>query len=178
MNISAKLNHIDYGKLLTRIQTPDKSKGPLANFFAKTIKVAISPFVIKKLLNSPSILRRLIFSVADDYGITISELSIESKVFSQPCVESDRALNASIIIGSIDYAMLSKVIVESLDSKNTIKRDATLLEVVRIIKPFIGETIATIPPYAIVELFELLVKDKVIESVKKYGIEVSNITLG
>jgi len=177
MNINAKVQHIDYNKLLHRIQIPSKSKGPLANFFTKTVKVAVSPFVVRKLIQSPSILKRLIFSVAEEYGVTISELVIDSKVFSQGNSENNNFMKASILINSVNYETLTKFIVETIDSKTKVAHDVTFTEVLRIIKPFIGETIATIPLSAISELFELLIKDKIISLAINYGIAVSNIIL-
>ncbi|MCL2425427.1 MAG: hypothetical protein FWD05_03715 [Oscillospiraceae bacterium] len=177
MIINAKLCYIDFKKLITRIQTPSKSKGSLANFFAKTIKVAISPFVVRKMIHSPSILKRLVFSVAEEYGIAISKLTVDSKVFFKPDTKHSDFIKVSILVDNIDYVTVSKFITETLDSTNEVSHNTTLTEVLRIIKPFIGETMATIPPSAISELFDLLAKEKIVELARNYGIAVSNITL-
>jgi len=181
MNINAKLHCIDFDKLLTHIQTPNKTKGPLANFFTKTVKIAISPFVVKRVINSPSILKRLIFSIADEYGVAISELTINTKVFLPHNRSAESScgnfLNASIIIDNIDYSVLSTFILESMNSANKANHNAIQSEAIRIIKPFINETVATIPPSAISELFELLAKDKLIEMAKGYGVTLSDVAL-
>jgi len=178
VNVNAKLHYVDYNKLLMRIQTPNKSKGLLAGFFAKTARVAISPFIVRKIINTPSILKRLIFNITDDYGVVISELTIDGKIFLQSVNGKGGFLNASIIVDNIDCDKLSALISESINSTGKSNHNATLTDVIRIIKPFIGETIATIPPPAIAELFELLAKDKVIEYVEhNYGIAISDVVL-
>ena len=84
-------------------------------------------------------------------------------------------LNISASI-DIDYDKLSKRISESKDKKDS-NLNKRVYETVRIVKPFIGKTMSTIPPSAIAELFDLLAKEKIIELAGDAGVTISSISV-
>jgi len=177
MYLYSELQHINFDKLLSRIQGAEKPITVLAGIASRVAKVALSAFVIKRIIKHPSLLRRIILRFTEEYGVILSELSVGDNAFVQNKESESKAFNATVFIDSINYSKLTDVISESLKSTGRESNNHTLAEVIRIIKPFIGETMATVPPSAIVELFELFAREKVIELAKNCGITISSIKL-
>jgi len=84
--------------------------------------------------------------------------------------------NVTATIKSIDYNKLIGAISESMPKEDS-KSGAIFAEVLKIVKPFAGQTLKTIPPSAIVGLFDLLVRDKIVDMAEKHGVKISSITL-
>ena len=81
----------------------------------------------------------------------------------------------SVSLESIDWDKLIAALVKP--TKKTKSNDNTLQEIVRIIKPFIGRTMGTVPPSAIAELFDLLAEDKAIAIAANYGLDISLVSV-
>jgi len=177
MYLYSELRHINFDKLLSRIQGAEKPITVLSGIVARVVKVALSAFVIKRIIKHPSILRRIILRFTEEYGVFLSELRVGDNAFTQSKESESNILNATVLIDSINYTKLAGVISDSLKSTGTESNNHTLTEAIRIIKPFIAETMGTVPPSAIVELFELFARDKVIELVQNCGIVISSIKL-
>jgi len=177
MYIYSGLQHINFDKLLSHIQDAEKPKTVLAGIVSGIAKTALSTFVIKRIIKHPFILHRLILGFAEEYGVALSGLRVGSNVFEHTKKSEECIIDVKVSIGNIDYAKLADVISESLKSTGTKTNNRTVMETIRIIKPFIGETVATVPPSAIVELFELFAREKVIELAQNCGITISDISL-
>jgi len=177
MYLYSELQHINYDKLLSRIQAADKPKTVLSGIVSEVSKVALSAFVIKRIIKHPPLLRRILLRFTEEYGFTLSELRVGDNAFAQNKKSGSKILNATVFIDNINYTKLTDVISESLKSTETESTNHTLTEVIRIIKPFIAETMATVPPSAIVELLELFARDKAIELAQNCGITISSIQL-
>ena len=177
MYLYSELHHINYDKLLSRIQAAEKPITVLSGIALRVVKVALSAFVIKRIIKHPSLLRRIILRFTEEYGVILSELGVGDNVFAQNKESEHKILNVTVLIDSINYSKLADVINESLKSTGRENNNHTLTEAIRIIKPFIAETMASVPPSAIVDLFELLARDKVIELAQNCGITISSIQL-
>ena len=178
MYLYSELQHVNFDKLLSRIQGAEKPTGVLFGIASKIIKVALNAFVIKRIFKHTLILKRIILSFVEEYGVTLSTLKVGYGVFAHNGeFGQHRILSASILIDNVNYTLLADVINDSLRSTETKSNNHILTEVIKIIKPFIDETMATVPPSAIVELFELLARDKVIELAQNCGITISSIKL-
>ncbi|MCL2663281.1 MAG: hypothetical protein FWE83_08150 [Oscillospiraceae bacterium] len=177
MFICSELQHINFDKLLSHIQSAEKPKTVLSGIVSDIAKVALNTFVIKRIIKHPFILHRIILGFAEEYGVTLSGLRVGSNAFEHNKESEDCIMDVKVSIESIDYAKLADVISESVKSTGTKTNNHTVTETIRIIKPFIDETMSTIPPSAIVELFELLAREKVIELAQNSGITISDISL-
>ena len=177
MYLYSELQYINFDKLLSRIEAAEKPITVLSGIALSVVKVALSAFVIKRIIKHPSFLRRIILRFTEEYGVILSGLRVGDNAFAQNKESEYKILNATILIDSIDYTKLADAISESLKSTGRESNNHTLTEAIRIIKPFIAETMATVPPSAIVELFELFAREKVIKVAQNCGISISNISL-
>ena len=179
MQLYVKLHHIDYGKMLSRIQDQNQNPkedlsgclGGLIRTFGK-LGLLTNSFTIgiaKKFIKSS------VTDLTKGYGIYLSVLEIRGITIIRENRGGDNMLNISASIANIDWDKLMDTM--GGPAKKSNGNDDILREVVRIIKPFIGETMATIPNEAIAELFDLLARDKVIDVAWDYGVEVSDITV-
>ena len=177
MYLYSELQHINFDKLLSRIQDVEKPITVLSGIALRVVKVTLNAFIIKRIIKHPSLLRRIILRFTEEYGVFLSKLKVGDNAFAQNRESERKILNATVLIDNINYTKLAGVISESLKSTGTESNNHTLTEAIRIIKPFINETMATVPPSAIVDLFELLARDKVIELARNCGITISSIKL-
>lgn len=174
IQIYAELGGINYEKLLSRIGQEKKRQSKLAAFI---LKIALNTFVLKNAIKHPLLLKTPIVNLATDYGILLNKLKIGGDTLIQKNSESKGLLNISVMIESIDYSKIISIVNESSKNEKDSVKDATLPEIIRIIKPFIEDTMAMIPSSAIAELFDLLAKDKVIALTGNYGISLSSISI-
>ena len=87
-------------------------------------------------------------------------------------------LNISVSIESSDYKTLLNTIEPNSQKTGKSNNNGKVVgEVIRIVKPFIADTLSTIPPSAIAELFDLLARDKVVDLAKKYGVHLSAVDI-
>jgi len=142
---------------------------------AMGIGLLTHPFILRKAIEHPTILKHQIKKHATEHGINLSILEIGEKVLEHKEKRGKKMLDISISIKSIDYNKLSSTIGET--AHNAESMNNTVSEVAKIVKPFISETMATIPIDAIPKLFELLGKDKVVEMAEKYGVVVDGVAL-
>jgi len=177
MYLYAEIRHIDFDKLLSHIQDAEKPKTVLSGIASEIWKVALNPFIIKRLLKHPFVMKRIILGFAEEYGVTFYGLKVGYGVFAHNGESENCILNAMVLIDNINYSKLADVISDMLKSAGTKNNNHTVTEVLRIIKPFISETMETVPLSAIVELFELLAREKVIVLAQNCGITISDILL-
>jgi hypothetical protein len=177
MYIYSGLQHINFDKLLSRIQSAERPKTVLSGIVSDIAKVALNAFILKRIIKHPFILHRVILGFAEEYGVALSGLRVGNNTLKNNKTSEDCIMDVKVSIESIDYSKLADIINESMKSTGTKTNNSTVTETIRIIKPFIGETMATVPPSAIVELFELLARDKVIELAQNSGITISDISL-
>jgi len=166
IELYARLERIDYDKLLSRIQSRE-GLGTLASWF---VKAPVISFGLKRawLMRSP--LRKL----AEGYGVSLTLLRLNSKTLID---KGGRGmLNLSVSIESIDYQKLAGAISAWMRSEGGIGSE-TLRKVAETVKPFIGETMSTIPPDAIAKLFDLLARDVLIEKAGSLGVKISEVSL-
>ena len=177
MYLYAEIRRINYYKLLSHIQDAGKPKVVLSGIVSDIFKGALNVFVIKKILKQPFILKRIILGFAEEYGVSFSELKVGYGVFAHDGESENCIINAIVLIDNVNYTKLADVISESLKSAGMEKINNKVAGAIRIIKPFIDETMSTVPQSAIKELFELLAREKVIELAQRSGITISDISL-
>jgi len=168
--VYAELYGIDYVKFLSRLQKERARQSLLSSFL---LRFAKSAFILKRVVSHPLLMKKQIVKLADYYGVTFSVLMIGDDVLIQNRLGGRSMLNISVSVDSIDYGKIVDIIGESAKGGT----NSVLPEVARILKPFIGETMATVPPSAIAELFDLLGKDKVVGLLGNYGIAVSEVSV-
>ena len=86
-------------------------------------------------------------------------------------------LNILASIANIDYHKMAEAISASTSKKKTKDSNDTVSEIIRIVKPFISDTMSTIPTSAISVLFKLLDQNKIIELAGDNGVFLSGITV-
>ncbi|MCL2677830.1 MAG: hypothetical protein FWE85_02120, partial [Clostridiales bacterium] len=113
--------------------------------------------------------------LAEEYGVFFTTLQIRGVALIKTKAGGSDMLNISVSIEKIDWDKLANVMGGA--AKKPQGGKDTLQEVMRIAKPFIGKAMETIPPSAIAELFDLLLKDKVCELAGKHGVTVSGVSV-
>lgn len=175
IQLNAELHHIDYEKLLSRIQDAKEKQAGIPYWLVKIAGKLLTSnigFIMKPIT---LFTKNRISVFAEGYGIYFTELSIKDVTLIRTENEGGNMLDISVSIEKIDWDKLVSVI--GGISNRAFDNNGTLPEVVRIIKPFVNETMATIPLNAIAELFDLLVKDKVVGLAEDYGVTVSEISV-
>ena len=117
---------------------------------------------------------RILSWVEKNIGIAATIKNLDSFVNIKS--GGDNMYNINVSIGAIDFGKLGSRI-NNPRAKTRDTNSSKLNEVVRIVTPFIGKTIETIPAEAITELFNLLGRDKVFEIAGDYGIELKDIAV-
>ena len=188
MQLYAELQHIDYDKLLSHIRGAYKNTHKRQDFFSSLFsgftnglkqffgKLVINPWILKKITENPSFLKSPAAKLSQKYGVLFTVLKIESDTLISKKTGEKNMLNISATIGDIDYDRLARRITESKDRKDGVGNER-IYEAVRIVKPFIDKTMATIPPSAIAELFELFARDKIIKLAGEAGVTISNVSV-
>ena len=174
IHIYAELHSIDYDKLLAGVTEHKAARGV--------------PFWLIKLLGElltgplSGVLRcfipkRKLHDFVEEYGVSLNVLKVKGITLLEERVHSECLLKLSGNISKVDWDVLSKSLKSTANKEKTDSKSKLLPEIIKIIKPFIGETMATVPPSAVVALFELLGRDKLIEFAGNHGIMVSTISI-
>ena len=179
IQLNIKLYKIDYDVMLSKIQDSDQSpKSEMAGCLSGLIKITgkaglLTNHRVLKLFRTT--IKKSVTNLAEGYGVYLAELEIEGVTIIHENRGGGNMLNISVSLESIDWDKLMAALVKP--AKKTKSNDNTLQEIVRIIKPFIGRTMGTVPPSAIAELFGLLAEDKVIKLAKNYGLGISVVSV-
>ena len=183
MQVYAVIHRIDFDKLLSRIGSDKKPLGCLLSLVSLLPK-AVTRFAMKPMLQHivkrPTRIKSQIENLADEYGISLSLLRVGDDTIIKNIMEGAHMLNVSVSIDDIDYDKLVEIINESLQKRSSEvidKSSGVVQDVVRIVKPFIGKTMATVPFTAIAELLNLLAIDKAVELAGNYGVKLSKVSV-
>jgi hypothetical protein len=172
MQIYAELHSIDYTKLLefarARLKKKTMKIPRIAGFAAGALNSRLAQPLIHGTIRST--VRRWL--TANDIGIDFAALKIDGRVLLHTKKGEPNMFNFSTSV-DIDYSKL----VAALSELQTKGKGLPLDKILEIVKPFIGETMKTIPPSAIAELFELVAKDIVVEKATDFGVKISAISL-
>ncbi|MCL2254386.1 MAG: hypothetical protein FWC09_08065 [Lachnospiraceae bacterium] len=162
---------IDYNKLPTEIKPkinhkPKHSK--LLDFL-----LPLSP-ALEKIPNV--LLANQIVKFAAKYGISLMVYIENKKPKNENINErlTNIMYNLSVSVDRIDYQKLIESIRKDSSSKNG---SSVFFEILKIITPFAADTMKTIPPKAVADLFMLLGRDKIIEMAKDYGVVLSGLSV-
>lgn len=176
-HISIFINEIDYGILLGRIKMAVGNKSSVKNQGrnGRLLKI-LRPFVgIINVL--PNIfIENQIMKQAAKFGIytTVYIENNKAKIKALNERKIITMLNLSASIEKIDYQKLINTIQGSSASKGG---SLVVPDVIKIIEPFLAETMKTIPDAAIAELFMLLGRDKIVEMAQDYGVKISHLSM-
>ena len=187
--LNAVVSDIDYDVLLGRIEAAAKNStgkqenrpgfpmeivsnlGWLANLLAQMVP----DFVFAKIIDTR---KKALTDLAKDYGVHLSFLTADSQPVKMMNKGERYMLNISVSIKNIDYkTLLNAIEPNSQKTGKSNNKGNVVGEVIRIVKPFIADTLSTIPPSAIAELFDLLARDKAVDLAKKYGVQLSDIDI-
>ena len=170
--VYAEIYSIDYEKLLSRIQEKRELK--------KIIKVFVTkPFGLKTIMRSIGLINPIIKKEAKKYGLAFSVLRIvdNNQVYKNEGEGGNSILNIFASITDIDYQKMAEAISASTSKKKTKDSNDTVSEVIRIVKPFINDTMSTIPTSAISELFDVLIRNKITKLAGDYGVSLLDISV-
>jgi hypothetical protein len=153
ISVTATITRIDYDKLINHLQeegTQANKQNPVLANLIKVAALAPMPVISKQI-------KKIIEEQADTHGISLGVLEIGD---SPASLEGMDKHNLYKIVASldVDFDKLAKTISKSTKKQKGNSGD-TLEEILGIVKPFINETMATIPPSAIAKLTKLLVRD-------------------
>ena len=190
IQLYAELNKIDYDVLISSIQVPIDNRKPVPGWLIKLLG--------KLLASHLSGLLRLVIpkkeiqEFVEEFGVYFSKIELKGIPLIEEVTNRKNILKISIHIKSVDWAVLADSLSgiaqsgenagtnsqadssSNADSNNTANQ---VQQAAEIVKPFISDTMATIPLSAIVKLFDLLWKDKVIEFAKNCGVVVSEVSV-
>jgi hypothetical protein len=162
--LNTSISSIDFARLLGCLQENwSKTSKPLAGI--KKAFAHVVPFKAKLWW-----LKDKIETQADAYGINLETLEIGGSAF----MHEDLVKNSMYKITAeldVDFNKLIDVLSKPSPKPQNATEDK-LKEAARIVKPFISTTMGTIPPAAVVELFELFGRDKLIEMAAGYGVKL------
>ena len=178
IQLYGELHSIDYEILASHIQVPLEMRKPVPHWLIKLLgKILVSHFSgILRLI----IPKKEIQDFFKEYGVSFSKLELKDISLIEETTDFNNMLNITVSIDRVDWDVLSDRldgIPVSGGSSNLKNGDSQIQQVAEIVKPFINDTVATVPPSAMVELFDLLGKDKVMEWAESYGVTVSAITV-
>jgi hypothetical protein len=169
----AELYHIDYKKLLSQIQEQkEMSVGAplwLIEFLGKLLTSHVG-FLLNIVIP-----RGKIAGFAEEYGVTFTKLIIKDVTLIKTKTGGSNMLNISASIDKVEWGKLLSVL--GGPAKKPKVGDDTLQKVIKIVEPFIANTMDTIPNEAIAELFNLLARDKVMALARNYGVRLSGVSV-
>ena len=183
MQIYTVIHSIDIDKLLVRIGSDKKPLGCLLSLVSLLPK-AVTRFAMKPMLQHivkrPTRIKSQIENLADEYGLSLSLLRVGDDKIIENMMEGAHMLNVSVSVDDIDYDKLVGIINESLLKRSYgdgEKNNMVVHDIIKIVKPFIGKTMATVPTSAIAELLNLLAIDKIVEMAGNYGVKLSKVAV-
>ena len=175
IQVFAGLVGVDYEKLLLRIHEHKKKQTAIPPWLLEVLgRLLTSPAGLALNLIAPLAKGRII-DFSGSCGVYFSELIIRDVNIIKTKREGRNMLDISVSVASVEWDKLADTLIGRTKSGGN--GNTTLQDLVRIVKPFIAETMATIPPAAIVELFGLFAKEKAIELAGRHGIVVSDISV-
>ncbi|MCL2717603.1 MAG: hypothetical protein FWE14_02325 [Lachnospiraceae bacterium] len=173
------IHKIDYKIFLTKFkssinQNPASSRTGFRDTFLSIIQPLLP--TLESLTLTRNIIAMQANKIAMDYGLAINTYLEKTDTYFKKIKEGNTncMLTLSITIEKIDYQKIINEIKKSASSQND---NAILSDVLNIVEPFAAETLNTIPPAAIADLFMLLGKDKIIDLAKKYGVKLSDLSV-
>lgn len=175
IQVFAVIEDIDYGVMTMHVQKR-KEHGVLVSLFSTLgMGILLNPFVLRKAVEHPSILKHQIKKLAGEYGVSLSALEIGDNVIEDNGADDRGKYKISITINHINYDKLAGAIGKAKGKIDEAASEAS--EAAKIIKPFISTTMATVPPQAVVELFEVLGRDRLIKLAGDYGVTVESVAV-
>ena len=168
--VYAEINSIDYEQLLSSIQEKKELNKIIKAFVTK-------PLGLRTIKRSLGVISPIIKKEAKKYGLVFSVLRIDDNTLIHQETGGKNMLDILASIENIDYHKMAEAISASTSKRKTKVSNDKVPEVIRIIKPFIGDTMATIPTSAISELFDLLIRNKITELAGDYGVYLSGISV-
>ena len=172
IQLYGELQSIDYQKLLSKLEEPKHPHKHVPIWLIKLLSELLESHISSIL--RPFIPKRKIKHLTEDFGISFSVLKIKDIDLIEHKTNADNMLSIIAKIDHVNWGKLSAII-NSATKKVEIEQENPLPEIIKIIKPFINDTMATVPPSAMVELFKLLAKDKIIELASINGIKTSEV---
>jgi len=178
IKLYGELQSIDYDVLISHIQAPHEKRKPVPHWLIKLLgKILESHFSGILRLFAP---KKEVQEFLEEYGVSFSKLEIKGFPLIEKPTRGKNMLNITVSIDSVNWDVLAdRLSGISLSSSNSGVNDNAIQiqQVAEIVKPFINDTMATVPPSAMVELFDLLGKDKVVELAGSCGVKVSMISI-
>jgi len=172
IQLHAELQSIDYAKLLYKIQEPDKKGVPhwVIKLLGELLTSSVSG--IAKILIPKGKIR----DFAAEYGLSFSKLEVKGINLVKKITEADNMLYISAFIKKVDWNIFAGIL--SGTAKNQREQDNThISEAFEIIKPFINDTMATVPSSAIVAMINLFGQDEVIRYAGDCGVIISSLSI-
>jgi len=178
IKIYGELHSIDYRVLISHIQAPHEKRKPVPHWLVKLLgKLLFSHISGFLRLFVP---KSEIHEFLEAYGVSFSKLELKGISLIDKTPSEQNMLNISVSIDSVDWDVLSDKLSDISSIGNELAAGDSAektRQLVEILKPFINDTMATIPPSAIVQLFDLLGKDKLVELAKSCGVVVSDVLI-
>jgi len=174
IRLYGELHHIDYSKFLSRIQCPKENQAPAPPWLIKTLGELLTSrfsFILKPF---GQFANDKIADFAEGYGIFFTKLEIRGIALIKTETAGGDMLTISASIVKVDLNKLTGALGKPV--KKT-KAAGVLREAAGIVRPFINKTMDAVPPSAIVELFNLFVRDKAIALAEEYGVSISDVFL-
>ena len=168
MQINIQINCINYSEFCSRLLYK-KERSKVATWLTSSRRI------VKIGLKNPGRLKSIITDLADNYGASLGSVSIDNDIIINNGPGDKNTWNISITIEKVDYDKLADIIVESMTNPKPPDTNSTFLQIVKILQPFINETMATVPPDAITELLNITTKERVVEFAKHCGLEVAEM---
>ena len=163
------IRRIDYGVLIARIA--DKKTIPKSQLVMLGIELL-------NRLNLKSGYAKNLSDFAQMYGIYLDAYIKKNKNDVVRVSGGSKMLKIVASISNIDYAKAVKAIKDMpVPADKSPEQVALVAKVISIVEPFIVDTLNTIPPSAIAELFTLLGREKVIELAKNIGVDLADLSI-
>ena len=168
IHILAEIDNIDYQVFCRRLAKP-KDKGgmwsKIASFFIKPGLLSLVPL---------GFIGNQIRKICSEYGISLSTMHIDKEAPTYRKRGGLCMFNISTSL-EIDYEKLARTVAESMGKNSIGGSNSTIVELVRIVAPFINNTMATVPPTALLQIFDLLARDKVVKAAESWGVKLVNL---
>jgi len=172
IQLNAKLHSIDYSKLLNKVQKQDEKGLPhwLIRLLGELLTGPISGLA-KSLIP-----KKKVEEFAREYGLLFTKLEINGIALIKNKSEDDYILSIFINVENVDWKTFASFL-SGKSKKYKEQNNTTTSAAIEIIKPFINNTMATVPLSVIIELFDLIGQDKIIKLAEGCGVTVSSIKI-
>jgi len=178
IQLYGELHSIDYETLAAIIQTPPDNRSPIPQWMIKFLGNTLTSHFsgILRLIVPKKEIREFI----EVYGVSFSKLELKGILLIDEIAGADNILTISISIKSVDWDVLADRLISISESSgiSELSDDEKQAErVAEIVKPFINDTMKTVPMAAVIELFEVLWKDELIKLMESCGVVISEILI-